>query len=276
MKKMLMAGFLAAVALRAAASLTVTETSGVDAITLAFDAAAGARELWVAWDAADKGAGFADWAESERVAIVAADETTLTVALPNDARRAAYARFFLFAGGASYPCAFIRGTGTQCIDTGFTPTPQTAISIDAQLENPGKVTQLLFSAYGSFFVAAYSNGSGAWAWAFRDDSGNWASTHVSASGRRTSVTLDGPGDRYSLAVEGTEIYTTNISDIVALDKRTKTSAVTLALLAKHEGSVFSTFAEARLYGATIDEAGVRQHTYAPYVSAGVAGVYDSV
>ena len=266
----------ACMALPARAALTVTATNGVESLTLAFDAAADARELWCAWDDADKGAGFADWAESERVAIVAADETSLTVALPAFARRAAYARFFLFAGGASYPCAFIRGTGTQCIDTGFNPTPQTAISIDAQLENPGKVTQLLFSAYGNFFVAGYSNGSGAWAWAFRDDSGNWASTHVSASGRRTSVTLDGPGDRYSLAVEGTEIYATNISAIVAQDKRTKTSAVTLALLAKHEGSVFSSFAEARLYGATIDEAGVRQHTYAPYVSAGVAGVYDSV
>ena len=275
MKKRLVTFCIFAAALNAAAALTVTATNGVESLTLAFDAVADARELWVAWDAADKGAGFADWAESERVAIVAADETTLTVALPNDARRADYARFFLFAGGASYPCAFIRGTGTQCIDTGFNPTPQTAISIDAQLENPGKVTQLLFSAYGNFFVAGYSNGSGAWAWAFRDDSGNWASTHVSASGRRTSVTLDGPGDRYSLAVEGTEIYATNISAIVAQDKRTKTSAATLALLAKHENSVFSSFAEARLYGATIDEAGVRQHTYAPYVSEGVAGVYDS-
>ena len=110
MKKIIMAGILAAVALRAAAALTVTATNGVESLTLTFDAAADARELWCAWDDADKGAGFADWAESERVAIVAADATTLTVALPNDARRAAYARFFLFAGGASYPCAFIRGT----------------------------------------------------------------------------------------------------------------------------------------------------------------------
>ncbi|MBR1588783.1 MAG: autotransporter-associated beta strand repeat-containing protein [Kiritimatiellae bacterium] len=273
-KKLIALGFLAA-ALNAAAALTVTETSGVDAITLAFDAAADARELWCAWDGADKGAGFAGWANSERVAVVEADATTLTVALPADARRAAFARFFLFAGGASYPCAFIRGTGTQCIDTGFRPTPNTAIGIDVQLENPGKVTQLLFGAYGSFFVAAYSNGSGAWAWAFRDDSGNWESTHISASGRRTSVLLDGPGDLYTLAVEGTTVHTKALSAVVALDKRTKTSDATLALLAKHEGTVFSNFAEARLYGATIDEAGVRQHTYVPYVSAGVAGVYDT-
>ena len=75
--------------LPAQAALSVTAANGVESITLAFDAAADARELWVAWDDADKGAGFADWAESERVAIVAADETTLTVALPAFARRAA-------------------------------------------------------------------------------------------------------------------------------------------------------------------------------------------
>ena len=89
MKRLLTIGIMAAIALRAAAALTVTATNGVESITLAFDAAADARELWVAWDDADKGAGFADWAESERVAIVAADETTLTVALPAFARRAA-------------------------------------------------------------------------------------------------------------------------------------------------------------------------------------------
>ena len=36
--------------LSARAALTVTATNGVDSLTLAFDAAAGARELWCAWD----------------------------------------------------------------------------------------------------------------------------------------------------------------------------------------------------------------------------------
>ena len=116
--------------LPARAALTVTATNGVESLTLTFDAAADVRELWCAWDDADKGAGFADWAESERVAIVAADETALTVALPNDARRAAYARFFLFEGGASYPCAFIRGTGTQYLNTGYFATPKTSIGME--------------------------------------------------------------------------------------------------------------------------------------------------
>ena len=86
MRKILVVCLLATIALRAVAALTVTATNGVESLTLTFDAAADARELWVAWDDADKGAGFADWAESERVAIVAADETSLTVALPAFAR----------------------------------------------------------------------------------------------------------------------------------------------------------------------------------------------
>jgi len=75
MKKRLLTFCIFAAALNAAAALTVTATNGVESLTLAFDAVADARELWCAWDDADKGAGFADWAESERVAIVAADET---------------------------------------------------------------------------------------------------------------------------------------------------------------------------------------------------------
>ena len=35
-------------------ALTVTETNGVDSLTLAFDAAEATRELWCAWDDADK------------------------------------------------------------------------------------------------------------------------------------------------------------------------------------------------------------------------------
>ena len=92
MKSLMMCAALAVAAsavLPVQAALTVTATNGVESLTLAFDAAADARELWCAWDDADKGAGFADWAESERVAIVAADETTLTVARRIPARSSA-------------------------------------------------------------------------------------------------------------------------------------------------------------------------------------------
>ena len=128
MKRILMAIIFSVVSAVACAAITVSDASGLDSITLTFDAAESPRELWCAWGDADMGDGFADWAHSERVAIIEASATTLTTAIPNDARRAAYARYFLFAGGASYPCEFIRSTGTQGIDTGYCPTPRSAIS----------------------------------------------------------------------------------------------------------------------------------------------------
>ena len=87
MKKKLLTFCIFAAALNATAALTVTATNGVESLTLAFDAAADARELWVAWDDADKGAGFADWAESERVAIVATRGSSSSRAVPRTPAR---------------------------------------------------------------------------------------------------------------------------------------------------------------------------------------------
>ncbi len=229
--------------LPARAALTVTATNGVESLTLTFDAAADARELWCAWDDADKGAGFADWAESERVAIVAADETALTVALPNDARRAAYARFFLFA----------------------------------VMEDVVTLQQRPFGASGSTFViSAYINSAASWSWAFTDGAtGNWTNTNLDFQKRRTIFTIDGPNDRISLAYDGVEAYSGSMSAAVPLEKRTQTCDVPLSLCANGNTTGASSFATMRLYGATIDEAGTRVHTFTPYVSAGVAGVYDS-
>jgi len=275
--RMYFAAVFAAAAMSATAALTVTGTNGVDSLTLTFDAAADARELWCAWDDADKGAGFADWAESERVAIVAADATTLTVELPNDARRAAYARFFLFAGGASYPCAFVRSANQAYINTGYFVGPNSAVSADYMMEDLVTLQQRPFGASGSTFViSAYINGNASWSWAFIDGAtGNWTNTDLDLQKRRTVFTIDGLNDRISLTYDGTEMFSSNMSAAVALEKRTQTCDVPLSLCANGNSSGASSFATMKLYGATIDEEGVRQHTYVPYVSAGVAGVYDT-
>ena len=278
MKKRLLTFCIFAAALNAAAALTVTATNGVESLTLAFNAVADARELWVAWDAADKGAGFADWAESERVAIVAADETALTVALPNDARRAAFARFFLFAGGASYPCAFIRSSNQAYINTGYFVGPNSAVSVDYVMEDVVTLQQRPFGVSGSTFViSAYINSAASWSWAFTDGAtGNWTNTNLDFQKRRTVFTIDGPNDRISLAYDGTEMFATNMSSAVPLEKRTQTCDAPLGLCANCSSSGASSFATMRLYGATIDEAGTRVRTYEPYVSAGSAGVRDAV
>ncbi len=279
MKRILMAIIFSVVSAVACAAITVSDASGLDSITLTFDAAESPRELWCAWGDADMGDGFADWAHSERVAIIEASATTLTTAIPNDARRAAYARYFLFAGGASYPCEFIRSTGTQGIDTGYCPTPRSAISIDLLLEDYLTVQTRAFSSYGTeSMITVYVNGNGGWSWAWIDGtSGNWTPCYISAKDKRTVVTLDGENDRVSISVDGNLVHSTNITAYVAADKRTKSSDRGVSLLVlKNRNDSLTNYAQARLYGATFDEAGVRQHTYIPYVSEGTAGVYDTV
>ena len=210
--------------LPARAALTVTATNGVDSLTLTFDAATDARELWCAWGDADAGAGFADWPESERVTLVEADATTLTVALPNDARRADYARFFLFAGGASYPCAFIRSSNQAYINTGYFVGPNSAVSVDYVMEDVVTLQQRPFGASGSTFViSAYINSAASWSWAFTDGAtGNWTNTNLDFQKRRTVFTIDGPNDRISLAYNGVEAYSGSMSAAVPLGKRTQT------------------------------------------------------
>ncbi len=281
MKRLMMCAALAVAAsavLPAQAALTVTETSGVDAITLAFDAAEAPRELWCAWDDADKGAGFAGWANSERVAIVAADAATLTVALPADARRAAFARFFLFAGGASYPCGYIRATDRAYIDTGYFVGPNSAVSADYTMEDTMTLQQRPFGAHGSTFViSAYINSAASWSWAFTDGgAGNWTNTNLDFQKKRTVYTIDGPNDRISISYDGAEMYSGAMSAAVALEKRTQTCDVPLFLFAQcNANGTASNFGTLKFYGATIDEAGVRVRTYEPYVSEGAAGVRDA-
>ena len=279
MKRILMAIIGSVVSAVACAAITVSDASGLDSITLAFDAAESPRELWCAWSDADVGGGFADWAHSERVAIIEASATTLETAIPNDARRAAYARYFLFAGGASYPCEFIRSTGTQGIDNGYCPTPRSAISIDLLLEDYLTVQTRAFSSYGTeSMITVYVNGNGGWSWAWIDGtSGNWTPCYISTKDKRTVITLDGENDRVSVSVDGNLVHSTNITAYVAADNRTKSSDRGVSLLVlKNRNDSLTNYAKARLYGATFDEAGVRQHTYIPYVSEGTAGVYDTV
>ena len=260
-------------------ALTVTESNGVDSLTLAFDAAEATRELWCAWDDADKGADFAGWANSERVALVEAEAATLTVALPADARRAAFARFFLFAGGASYPCGYIRATDRAYIDTGYLVGPNSAVSVDYMMEDVITLQQRPFGAHGSTFViSAYINSAASWSWAFTDGaSGNWTNTNLDFQKKRTVYTIDGPNDRISISYDGTEVYSDAMSAVVALDQRTATCDVSLFLFAQHNASgTASNFGTLKFYGATIDEAGARVRTYEPYVSEGAAGVRDAV
>ena len=140
---------------------------GPGEVTLAFTGVDAAQELWVAWDDADKGADISQWMESERLDTIASGTTSATNRLPDDARLGRAARFFLFPAGGTYPLAYIRSTGTQCIDTGVCPDSHTAASMTFLLDDMDTRQQCTFGVgdhANGFVFASCVDDSGYWAW----------------------------------------------------------------------------------------------------------------
>lgn len=276
MKHIFAVAMLMAVAGRAA--IVVTDFKGSPnapgTATLSFDAAASARELWCAWDGADRGADFSAWASNGRMGVVAAQATTFTAELPEGAKGASAARFFLVPVDGTYALDHIRSTGAQCIDTGVKVAPAMAVSAEVELVDVKSVQQRIFgTADNALTVAGYISNGGVWAWAFQDDVGNWFwFNNMKMNALRTRMTLDGLRSCAYLSVAGVVVASNNMT--VA---HTKTSALPLALLGESTTSgAFQNFMTARFYGATISDSGVLVADYRPYVKNGVAGVRNAV
>ncbi len=271
-----------AVALVATAGLTVTVNPALETAELAFDALGSKTDVWCAWGAFDAGDTLSAWANSERVATLQAGATSATCAIPDDAQKLAlpHMRFFLLnAANSSFQVDYIRSDWTQFIDTGYKPGPKTAICSDSAFEDLYK-QQRTFGAHGStFVVSSYINGSTNLAWACVDgDDGNWKNTKTPPKlDVRTVILLDGQNDKYTITMDGVQVYTQKLSADVAASKRTKTCDVSLYFFAQQnkDGTV-TNLSKQKFYGAYINEAGARVHTYVPYVSGGAAGLLDTV
>ena len=248
-------------------------------LDVSFAASSSAREVWYAWDDADKGATFSAWAHNERIGTLAAKATYGRYHLPPGAKGFAKGRIFLLSSGGSYDCSYIRGEGRQAIDTGILAGTNVCISADLRLHS-SIVQQRAFGVDTSLFtLAAYINGSGYWAWAAKNDAGNWTGTTVKPRlDVRTQITLDCPNDRYTISHDGQQVYTVALSshpDVAT--NSTKIGNVTLALLAgKATNGLYYNHAYAELYGASVQTNGVAARTFTPFVANGVALMRDAV
>lgn len=267
---------LATVAGRAA--IVVTDFKGSPNVpgtaVLSFNASTVARELWCTWDGTDKGAAFADWSSNERVGTVAAHTTSLTAVLPEGAKGASVACFFLLPVGGSYAVDYIRSTGKSCIDTEFKPTPTTAVSAEAEPLDLYTTQQRLFGTASdtALTVVSYFSGGRVWSWSFNDNVGNWAWTQNPPCPLRTRMTLDGLKGYMELTFGGVVVASNNMPTV-----RTQTASTSLVLLGTPVVSGgYVQFMKALFYGATIDDNGSRVADYRPYVQNGVAGVRNSV
>lgn len=261
-------------------AVTSCYRSDVDIGTLdvSFAPSSSAREVWYAWDETDKGATFSAWARNERIGTLAANATYGRYHLPPGAKGFSTGRIFVLASGGSYDCAYIRGDGRHCIDTGILAGTNVCISADFRLQALD-VQQRAFGVNDSLFtMAAYINGSGNWAWSAKNDAGNWTGTTLKPSlDHRTQITLDCPNDRYTISHDGQQVHTVALSSVVAATDRTKIGNVTLGILAaKVANGLFTSFAYAELYGASVQTNGVAARTFSPCVVNGVALMRDAV
>ena len=248
---------------------------------LAFTDVDAAQELWVAWDDADKGADISQWKESERLDTIASGTTSASYRLPDDARPGRAARFFLFPAGGTYPLAYIRSTGTQCIDTGVCPDPHTAASMTFLLDDMDTREQCTFGVgdhANGFVFASYVDDSGYWAWSAKDHSGNGASSGNMPLHRRATITLDAHNQLYTLRQEGIADYTCTLTeDASVVGHQTLTSSIPLYLLAyKNLDGSIAGYGRMRVYSASVSLTNEVVRNFAPYVRSGEAGLMDTV
>ena len=262
----------------AAAPVAVTSCyrSDVDVgtIDVTFAPSSSAREVWYVWDETDKGATFSAWARNERIGTLAANATYGRYHLPPGAKGFSTGRIFVLPSGGSYDCAYIRGDGRHCIDTGILAGTNVCISADFRLLALD-LQQRAFGVDTSLFtLAAYINGSGLWAWSAMDDSGNWTGTTLKPSlDHRTQVTLDCPNDRYVISHDGQQVLSVALSsDTRVATNCTKIGNVTLGILAsKAKNGLFANFAYAELYGASVVTGATFGNGVTNYVSQFIPG-----
>ena len=254
------------------------DKAGVADIT--FAAASSVREVWYAWDDADKGTAFAAWAHNERIGTVAAGATFGRYRLPPGAKGFAKGRLFLLSAGGSYDCTYIRGEGRQGIDTGILAGTNVCMSADFRLVTATPVQQRPFGVGDSdFTMATYINNGGNWAWAAMNHNGNWTGTTAKPrTDVRTQITLDVPHDRYTVAHDGQQVYSVVLSSVaVVATNSTRIGNRTLALMAaKTSATAFDQGCHAELYGASIQTNGVAARTFSPCVVSGEARMRDAV
>ena len=187
-------------------------------------------------------------------------------------------RVCLVAAVAAALCAFaedayIEGDGTQAIVTDYYPNPSTKIVADYAYTAVTPLQMAVFGCDGALAVRHYINGSGGYAFAFRDSSGDWLpvvpSGQFTATTDRRTFVLDGPNKTATLYTDG--LVTTNGTSVAqrATSTVTKTASVPLAVLGycTSTSGAISGPAKLRLYSLAIYENDAIAHYYKPYRSA---------
>ena len=178
--------------------------------------------------------------------------------------------------------AFVLFSGSQNVDTGYTPNSKTKLVVDFSFANGyNKPQQELFDAANGLYCRLYTQDSGGtnakYSWLFNKA---WGVLHsgIAVDHQRRLLTIDSPNDQTSLAPGATDGSIYNGDSTIASWNRNATSAHTLVFgsLANPDANNGYMYAKARLYRLTIWDDGTKVRDYVPCVIGGVAGLYDLV
>ncbi|HPS08920.1 MAG TPA: hypothetical protein PLG22_15435 [Kiritimatiellia bacterium] len=171
--------------------------------------------------------------------------------------------------------AYIEADGTQAINTGYFPNPETKVVADFRMvEVVGQMRP--FGEANTMNAELYIDGTATNAGNFAFGVGDtWRKSKAMAADlKRHVASLDIKNKAYSITTDGETSLSGPITNAC-----TKTAGYPLALCAKAEnagGTTFSCRAKMRLYSAKIYESGVLVHEFLPYKNGAVIGLYDTV
>ena len=179
---------------------------------------------------------------------------------------------------------YIEGTGTQYIDSGYYPGPNTHVKADYQFTAKAVQYRVFGIEGGDFSYQCYINSGGNWAYTYADvASGNFrpVSGNISANTKHHLFDfnyIDGEGNR------AYTIYDTNGTVSATQSPLETTGATKNASLSLVIGGMRSSATEVkciakhRIYSVQLDEGAALTAALAPAVRAsdGAVGLYDSV
>jgi hypothetical protein len=168
---------------------------------------------------------------------------------------------------------YIQSSGTQYIDTGFKPTPNTKIETTFQFNQVTPTQQRIFAnaSYedNGLVFAFYISGQNNFAWACQNDAGNWVAFGLQADTNKHIFTIDSMNSIVSIDNTQKEITST----------RTNNSNQTMLFFAdKTRDFNPRNFAGGKLYNSKIYDNGILVRDFIPCYrnSDNVVGLYDMV
>jgi len=173
--------------------------------------------------------------------------------------------------------AYIDSDGTQAVVLDYYVKPTTKIVADYAFLSVTPVQSRVFgasSAYAGLSCAHYINGSGNYAFAFRDGDGDWLNMAITATTDRRTFEIDGPSKKARLYTDGELTKEMNTASPTA------TSVYPLALFAttKNEAGTIleNPGSKVRLYSLEIYESGTQVMDLRPVLKNGVYLLKDAV